>query len=225
MPGLRFALHVLHGMFNSPPRCSIPFIIPVVLTDVTLAILAGGAGSRMGRPKASLRLRGVPVLTYLLERLDWPGPTLLVTAPGRERPPGWEGFDREVSDPVAGEGPLRGLMTALDHAATEGVAVVAVDMPGVTREDLAWLVGELLGHDVSLVMASRAGRVEPLPCAARKDARDLVAARLGDGRRSLHGLATDGRVVVASADGRDGRAWLNANTPEEWEALLRSLSE
>ena len=43
------------------------------LSDVTLAILAGGAGSRMGMPKGQLILNGRPILEYLLDHLDWPG--------------------------------------------------------------------------------------------------------------------------------------------------------
>lgn len=195
------------------------------MEDVTLAILAGGAGSRMGRAKALLEVSGRPVLEFLLERLAWPGPTLLVTAPGREHPPGWQRFGREVADPVAGEGPLRGVMTALAHATTETLAVVAVDMPGVTRDDLAWLLGELDRLPLaSMVMTSRGGEIEPLPCAMRADVRNLLAARLAEGRRSLHGLTTDGRVVVVRADERDRRAWLNANTPGEWAEIVRELS-
>src|SRR3954469_12653277 len=106
------------------------------MTDVTLAILAGGEGSRMGRPKGLLRVHGRPVLEYLLERFDWPGPTLLVTAPGRERPPACELFSCEVQDPVAGLGPLRGILTALESARTPLVVVTSVDMPGVGREQL-----------------------------------------------------------------------------------------
>ena len=87
--------------------------------DVTLAVLAGGEGSRMGRPKGELLVRGRPILVHLVEQLAWRGPTLLVTAPGRERPAGGERFDREVVDAVAGEGPLRGLLTALEAATTE----------------------------------------------------------------------------------------------------------
>ena len=58
--------------------------------SVTLAVLAGGEGSRMGLPKAELAIQDKPLLTFLLDRLKWPGPTLLVTAPGREHPPGFE---------------------------------------------------------------------------------------------------------------------------------------
>src|SRR5687768_14732109 len=126
------------------------------LDGVTLAVLAGGEGSRMGRPKAGLEIDGEPVLAFLMRRFDWPGPTLLVTAPGRERPPGADSFDAEAVDPVAGEGPLRGLLTALEQASTEAVIAAAVDMPLVGAEYLAWLAAQLRRDAGTLgVMAGR----------------------------------------------------------------------
>src|SRR5438477_622200 len=113
---------------------------------VTLAILAGGAGTRMGMPKSALKISGTPILQYLIERFDWLGPSLLVSGPGNERPTGCELFDREVTDPVAGEGPLRGMLTALQNASTELVAMVSVDMPAITREMLQCLI-EVVRHD------------------------------------------------------------------------------
>src|SRR5690349_6303951 len=130
---------------------------------VTLVVLAGGAGSRMGRPKGLLEVDGRPILAYLLDRLHWAGPTMLVTAPGRERPPGAERFDREFSDEVADEGPLRGVYTAVTHATTPAVVVIGVDMPLVERGDLEWFVKELRARPSAAgVMAWRGGRVEPL---------------------------------------------------------------
>src|SRR5690349_21350151 len=108
--------------------------------DVTLAILAGGEGARMGMPKGGLHIGAEPILAYLLRQIAWEGPTLLVTAPGRERPRGWELFDREVVDPVAGQGPLRGVLTALEQASSDVVAVATVDMPGVGGEQILWLL-------------------------------------------------------------------------------------
>ena len=98
----------------------------------------------MGRPKAELRIAGRPILEYLLQRWTWDGPTMLVTAPGREHPPGHERFDREVTDPVAGEGPLRGIVTALENAGDAAVLLVATcDMPLMTRAMLEHLAGKL----------------------------------------------------------------------------------
>ena len=41
----------------------------------------------MGGPKSRLVLNGRPILDRL-ERFAWRGPTLLVTSPGNEGPPG-----------------------------------------------------------------------------------------------------------------------------------------
>ena len=126
--------------------------------DVTLAVLAGGAGSRMGGPKAWLRLRDRPILLYLAERFAWTGPTLLVTAPGLERPPGREAFAAEVTDPVVGEGPLRGVLTALEHCPTPYLVITTVDMPRVRPLHFRWLVSSL---------AARRNARGSSPCATR----------------------------------------------------------
>src|SRR3954467_7419583 len=103
--------------------------------DVALAVLAGGAGSRMGGPKAWLEVGGRPILEHLLDRFAWPGPTLLVTAPGLERPPGHERFTIEATDSVPGGGPLQGILTALRALRaplpSRSVVVTTVDMPRV----------------------------------------------------------------------------------------------
>ncbi len=180
----------------------------------TLAVLAGGAGSRMGRPKGLLTLRGRPVLDHLLDRLAWPGPTLLVTAPGRERPPSWDRFDAEAVDAVPDQGPLRGVLTAVEAATTPVVAVATVDMPNVTRDQFEWLAGQLADH--LGVMTARAGRVEPFPLLVRTTAAEAVRDRLAGRRRSVHGLAElAGFVVRPAPPDWDATVWVNLNTPED----------
>jgi molybdopterin-guanine dinucleotide biosynthesis protein A len=189
--------------------------------DVTLAILAGGEGSRMGVPKGRLLLNGRPILHALLDRLDWPGPSLLVTAPGRERPPGAERFSRECVDPVASVGPLRGLLTALEHAPTPRVVLAAVDMPLVRREQLAWLVTALAARPGVAGLLTTRPRVEPFPSAFDRDAAaPLVRAALSSGRRALHSLLDDPAIqsVPAPADW-PAETWTNLNRPEDLDAL------
>ena len=190
-----------------------------MLTDVTLAVLAGGAGSRMGRPKGLLAVGGVPILAYLLDRLAWPGPTLLVTAPGRERPPGHDRFDAEAVDPTADQGPLRGVLTALEAATTPVVVVATVDMPGVSRGQVEWMLGRL-GPDGTGLMTARGNQVEPFPCALRTTAADAVRARVAGGRRSVHGLAAEpGFAVVPAPIGWAESVWTNLNTPADLAAF------
>ena len=189
------------------------------LSDCTLAVLAGGRGSRMGRPKGMLTVAGRPILVHLLDRLAWPGPTLLVTAPGREHPAGWERFDAEALDPVADEGPLRGLLTALDASGTPRLAVVTVDMPGVTRGQLEWLAGKLPDAGLGVMCDRSAGdqrQPEPFPLMVRAAAAEVVRERLARRRRSVHGLtAGAGFVVVAAPAEWPSSVWVNLNTPED----------
>src|SRR5207249_1793067 len=153
------------------------------MDGVTLAVLAGGESSRMGTPKAELTIDRRPILAWLLNRCAWPGPTLLVTAPRREHPPGHELFAREVADPVARAGPVRGILTALEDATTPTVIVSTVDMPGVGNAQLQWLLRALDERDdLDLLMPSRliSGKVqpEPFPLVCRLAARPTIAAQL-----------------------------------------------
>jgi molybdopterin-guanine dinucleotide biosynthesis protein A len=184
--------------------------------QASLAILAGGEGSRMGMPKGQLQIRGRHVLAHLLDQFRWTGPKLLVTAPGRERPPGWELFDSEVSDPVAAQGPLRGLATALEHARSDVLVVATVDMPNMTQAHLQWLVSQLMDRqDQAGVMISRASsQVEPFPSAYRRSlALPVVLQQLAGSRRSVIGLASLPRFAALSAPPWAEDVWLNLNEP------------
>lgn len=200
---------------------------------ITLAVLAGGEGSRMGRPKGLMEIDGRPVLAWLLERWGWDGPTLLVTAPGREHPPAWEGFGREVSDPVAGLGPLRGVLTALEHATTPLVVVATVDMPAISARQFAFLTEQLAAMPEKLgVLLARHGPaaapgvpeegetieagIEPFPSVFRTTAAAMLAGRLAEGRRALHPLARDPRFALVRAPGAwEDEVWTNLNNPAE----------
>jgi molybdopterin-guanine dinucleotide biosynthesis protein A len=191
------------------------------LRSITLAILAGGEGSRMGHAKAEIRLGDRPILDVLLERFAWPGPTLLVTAPGREHPTGWRGFTREVTDPGAGQGPLRGVLTALEQASTPVVVFTGVDMPLVGRDQFAWLAERLSERPAALgLMLRRGAQIEPLPSAFRAGATGLVRRMLESGRRSLHGLLADPAIeAVEAPDAWDERTWTNLNSPADLDGL------
>jgi molybdopterin-guanine dinucleotide biosynthesis protein A len=194
------------------------------MRDVTLAILAGGEGSRMGVPKGELRIGDEPILSYLLRQIAWQGPTMLVTAPGRERPAGHERFDREVVDPVAGLGPLRGLLTAVENTTTPLVVVATVDMPGVRHEQLVRLIEHLSARPASTgVMFTRDGQIEPFPSAWRTTSVDVIRARVDGGRLSVRAAVDEASVdAVAAPPEWSGSVWTNLNRPADLDEFLRS---
>ena len=196
--------------------------------DITLAILAGGEGTRMGKPKALLRVNDRPILEFLFERLEWHGPTLLVTAPGRERPPGSQRFSSEAIDAVAGQGPLRGILTALENASTQRVMIAAVDMPMIRREHLEMLAREfaslqpLLGLMTAQIDADARRQVEPFPSIFDVAAAPLLRRRLDEARRSVSALVGDPNFIALDVDSSwESTAWLNLNRPSDLNDLLR----
>jgi molybdopterin-guanine dinucleotide biosynthesis protein A len=190
--------------------------------DVTLAILAGGEGSRMGRAKAELKIDGMAILEWLLEKIQWRGPTMLVSSPGREKPPGWEKFDLEVSDPQAGVGPIRGLLTALENVKTAMIVVSTVDMPLVRGEHLLWYVEKLGAKPQAAGCIGRhREQIEPFPSAWRcESARAIVKQHMDLGRRSVYSLRDHPNVEVIETPG-DWSIWLNLNGRDDLDAFAK----
>jgi molybdopterin-guanine dinucleotide biosynthesis protein A len=181
----------------------------------------------MGLPKAEIQLDGLPILKYLIQNLRWPGPTLLVTAPGRKHPPGMECFAREAADPVSGQGPLRGVLTALEHSDTDLVIVATVDMPAITAVQLTYLGEMLLQHEeCDAIMFRRSDRVvdsvEPFPSIYRKAAAQVVRAQLLDGLRAMQSLSRQSRVKILTAPADwPSAVWTNLNEPSDLGAYHR----
>jgi molybdopterin-guanine dinucleotide biosynthesis protein A len=213
------------NVYTNPHR--IDFAGAAPMADVTLAVLAGGAGRRMGRPKSRLTLDGGPILETLLKRLRWTGPTLLVTARREDQPPGWELFDKIIPDAIEGQGPLRGVLTALENSTTPFVVVVPVDMPRLEATPLEWLADQLRNNpELAGVMMRRGGEIEPLPAAFRRElAVPLIRDCLAKGALALHRLADLPQIAVRSAPSDlPDSFWTNLNEPHDLKAYEHSLN-
>jgi molybdopterin-guanine dinucleotide biosynthesis protein A len=188
---------------------------------VTLAILAGGQGRRMGRDKALLVVGGGGVT--LLGRVARAGreaglPVLVV---GRARPAGWDGPAEAafIPDEVPGQGPLGGIAAALRSVRDEGGAVLAVgcDMPCLDVRALRFLLDAWPGKGRAhgLVAQHDGPRLEPLFSIYTAAALPLADARLAAGRRSLWGLIEAGDFGRVEVPADIAPALRNVNTQED----------
>ena len=106
------------------------------------------------------------------------------------------------------------------------MVVTAVDMPRVTRDQLAWLASALKARpEASGLMIRRTGpsgtsHVEPFPCAFHTRFAPTILPRLVQANRALHRLADDPSVLTVAppADWPD-ETWTNLNTPADLAAL------
>ncbi len=185
--------------------------------DITGALIAGGRAERMGGVvKGLLQVEGVPMAARTLRlygRLfgaslvvaNEPAPYLPLGAP-------------VVGDRIAGRGAPGGLHAALHAAATPWIFAAACDMPFVSAAGVALLASLRAGAPA--VVPRWGGRFEPLHALWHRDALPLLEEALLAGEPSLQALVrlVGARVVEESVwrmTDPDGRAFENANTPED----------
>lgn len=173
-------------------------------------VLAAGASTRMGTPKALLPLQGAPLVLVQVRALRWACARVrVVTGAHAVQIDAALPADVEVvhNPDWATTGPRESLARALDGLDEhDAVFVTPVDVPPAPPEVLQALLGA--GGDA----VPRWRGVDGHP----------ILAGVGPTRAALRGgtlrdaLAQATRVDVAWADGT-----LNLNTPEEWADWLR----
>jgi molybdenum cofactor guanylyltransferase len=190
--------------------------------DVLGAILAGGRGTRLERPKATALLGGRPLLERPLGALEAAGlETVVVAKRDTPLPPGAAPVWGEPDEPVH---PLLGIVTAVEQADGRPVLVCACDLPFLTAE----LVGHIARIDAPLVIPRAGGRLHPL--FARYTAALLPALRealapeapLHETLVALHPSIVDEPDLRVFGD--PARLLFNVNTPEDLERAEEMLS-
>ena len=186
---------------------------------LTAVLLAGGRSSRMGRDKAEIHLPdGRPLWRRQLEDVLRPlGPVeIFLSGPARE---GLPADVRVLPDAVPGLGPLSGLATALGEAVTPLVAVLAVDLPGMSARFFRERLLPACTPERGAVGIGANGFFEPLAAVYPSAAHRLVVEHLWGTDRSMQNLV---RAAVAmelvtpvELHSDDMTRFINWNRPED----------
>jgi len=165
------------------------------MIDIPVYILAGGRSSRFGTDKASARLAEGTLLEAAARPFRDAGARLTAVA---EVPDKYEalGF-RTLGDRTPEQGPLGGLITALQDLPSDGwLLLTACDFVGARA---AW-VDRLANHRAPGVraVAFRAARWEPLFALYRRGILEEAEALLSAGERALWRLLEGVGAVAAS---------------------------
>ena len=174
------------------------------MTRLGVAILVGGASSRMGADKAALRWGGVRAVDRCAGLGRELGAAETVTAGG-------DYGMASVADPTPQAGPVAGLLAAarwLEARGCSHILALAVDAPTLTAQDIAPLISVLAGATYAGFPLPMFAPIASLDRAARTDwpLRRLVE------RAGLAQLACS-QVLATHLRG--------ANTPQERDALVR----
>lgn len=187
-------------------------------------ILAGGASTRFGSPKALATVGGRRIIDRVAQALSAAVPEVVVSA---NDPDLFEGLGLPVRpDDVPGAGPLGGILTALRWAAERGrpgALVVACDMPWVSAGVLRMIAERAASTEADAVVPESGGRRGLEPLCAWYSIRCIprVERMIAEGEGRVHRLLIGGvpaDVIPLAEVRRTGdpeRIFLNVNTVDD----------
>jgi molybdenum cofactor guanylyltransferase len=180
---------------------------------VTVAVLAGGRGNRLGGDKALVELAGRPLVEYPLAAARAAGLEAVVVAKRQTRLPPLD--VRILIEPDEPTHPLAGVVTALEHF--EAVIAIPCDMPFLDAADLSALAAM---PDEAAVLRTD----QPFPALYRVVVlpRLREAVRTGASVRSTQAQSS-APAAIASID--PALRLLSVNTPEDLAEAERRLSQ
>ncbi len=166
----------------------------------------------MGRDKAFVTVEGVPMVVRVATTLGAAGARSVIAVGGDLSRLGALGLDARA-DGRQGNGPLGGLVTAMELAADPVIVVLATDLAWLPPDVVTALLDRLSSDTAADVAAAHSGRREPLCAAWRIDeCRDELADAYLAGERAVH-VAME-RLSVADVPVPAEHLW-NANHPED----------
>jgi molybdopterin-guanine dinucleotide biosynthesis protein A len=168
------------------------------MADVAAAIIAGGAGRRLGgRVKALIEIEGATVLDRQLAVL---APRCAAIAISANDPAPFHGRGLPViADPRPGLGPLAGIAAALAWCPAPYLLVVAGDMPYLEPGVIDLLLAHR-GPGTDAVVPFLAGLPEPLLALYARACLPVAERRLAAGQYKAAGLALDPALSVRRVD-------------------------
>ena len=176
----------------------------------------------MGFPKSLLETRH----GFLLERIvktagEVAGDVLLV---GEGPLPAALSRAKRLSDVPGVEGPLGGVLAAFRWQPAAAWLVLSCDLPFVSPEALRWLVAQRRPDCMAVLPHLDSPETpEPLLALYAPSAGSRLEEASRRGERSIRRILRGEAVVSPRVPEHLRRAWTNANTAEEWAAILLVL--
>jgi molybdenum cofactor guanylyltransferase len=193
-------------------------------------VLAGGKSTRMGEDKAFLRFENETLIARALRVMRGVCPQVAVIGdPLKFSEFGSPNYSPVLADIFPNCGPLAGIHTALKHSIADLNLMLAVDMPFVTAELMAFLLASAEVNATAVVTVPRTARgLQPLCAIYRHDFTAVAEKALQGGKyridTTFHGIAINVVDVNQLANaGYAERNFFNLNTPQDKSEAHRRI--
>lgn len=184
--------------------------------DVWGAVLTGGASRRMGRDKALIDIGGLALVERGAEVLERAGCAPVVAVGPRRL----AATVASIDDLYPGEGPLGGILTALDSAGKSDVVrfvvVIACDLPDLDASTVSAMIevaaASIKARSTAAAVIARSTRLEPMCAVWGIGCAPPLQRSFANGTRAVH-RALDNIAVTEFVV--DERILRNANMPDD----------
>ena len=189
------------------------------MKKISVAILSGGRSSRMGIPKASLKIRGSSFARHIADQMSDADEILFSVRKEEDFP---DVPIRHIPDLYPGCGPMAGIHSALIHSSNPLVFIVACDMPCISRtvpETLADYYKE--GVDAVIPVAAD-GTLYAVCGLYHKRMIPLLEEQLKTGNYRLRKVLEECRCIEVSENSfaDHEKLFRNVNTPEDYREVI-----
>lgn len=196
---------------------------PVVRSEITGVVLAGGRATRMGgEDKGLLRVAGRPMVEHVLRALRPQVSDLLINA-NRNLERYREFGVTVVSDFIEGYcGPLAGMASAMKVARTAYVLTAPCDSPFLSEDLAARLHRGLVRDGARIAVADSGERLEPVFALLDRTLLPSLLAYLDAGERKIDRWYAQHPMTRVDFSDEPGM-FNNLNTPEELAAAEATM--
>lgn len=189
-------------------------IPPPLCANVSIVILAGGQGRRVGFcQKALLPYQGKPLLTHVLQRLVYLERPIWLNVNGESL--AYQAYDLpQFFDEYSGFlGPLSGMHAAWSHVETEWVVFVPCDNPSLPNNLVERLVSGYQSQPAPLVVVHDGERIQPLYLLMHRSMQPVLEQALKQSHLSVFRWITDHAHTQVDFS-KEKRCFQNINTLE-----------
>lgn len=188
---------------------------------VSGVVLAGGLARRMGQQDKGLILfKNRPLVSYALQAMTPLVEDLYISANRNQEQYRQWGFSVIADNSDCFDGPLAGILAAMQIVNHPVLLIMPCDSPLLTTEHVQRLL-EALTDDVDIAVAFDGERLHPVFAALKTHLRADLQTYLQTGERKLQAWFKRHRVVEVDFSDRPG-VFANINTPEQLQELERA---
>lgn len=187
---------------------------PILKSDISGIILAGGKSSRMGEDKGLIKIKTRPLINFVIARVRQQVDSISINT--NQNIPAY----RDLKFPIITDenphrlGPLSGMLSCLNKISTHWAFFCACDIPRIPADVVEHLATVAQQQQKQLAVVKTGDRLQPLCSLIHRDLANSIKTFLDTGSRKTQDwqLAQNPAILDYT---HQSEAFLNINTPEQ----------